>query len=634
MDIPYLEYFGLKEKPFEPAFDPRFYFESTSHREAIDHLRFLLRQKEGFALIYGNSGVGKTTLSNIFLGSLDKSIYNTTLISNPIMDEIEFLREVLKAFGILTGSDYSDYTKKMMFDKLRNFLLEEYKKGKENLLVIDEAQLLSNELLQFIRILSNIETDKEKILYIILLAQPEFVERLKEANMMNLSQRITVIYMLKPFTLNEVNSYINHRLLKAGSKGLLQFEKDAVKLVYSASKGYPGLINILCDRCLALLFSQSGYVVDENIVYRVLKEYDTSLIGKIRFKPPKIAYIIALIVIVLLACLVPLSGIMKIPYKLKFPHYSQKTPLQQETKGTEDISKVLLAKNISKPVSPVSDSVPSPFILAGEGEYLLLCEKEAKRLSLFRFTGRKFSLVKTYRCIVGANHQNKQKLGDRATPEGVFFFIRFIPEKELPKTYGYGAFVLNYPNFLAKKEGKKGGGIWLNGHSADKNIGKDLLNTKGCIVIDNSSLQELSAYIKPNGTPIVIVDKLEPTPQKNQDESSGELKTFLNSWKEAWESIDTKRYLSFYAPDFISGDGMSYSAFKQHKERVNSTKKVIKVNIENTAILMPQEYKGEIAVVRFRQKYHSNNFDSESKKIFYLKKENTRWLIIGESTFS
>ena len=611
MDIPYLEYFGLREKPFEPASDPRFYFESTSHREAIDHLRFLLRQKEGFALIYGNQGVGKTTLSNIFLGSLNKSIYNTALISNPIMDEIEFLREVLKAFGILTGSDYSDYTKKTMFDKLRNFLLEEYKKGKENLLVIDEAQLLSNELLQFIRILSNIETDKEKILYIILFAQPEFIERLKEANMMNLSQRITVIYMLKPFTLNEANSYINHRLLKAGSKGLLQFEKDAVKLVYSASKGYPGLINILCDRCLTLLFSQSGYIVDENIVYRVLKEYDTSLIGKIRFKPPKIAYIIALIVIALLACLVPLSGIMKIPYKLRFPDYSQKTPLQQETKRI---------------------SVPSPFILAGEGEYLLLCEKKAKRLSLFRFTDGKFSLVKTYRCIVGANHQNKQKPGDRATPEGVFFFIRFIPEKELPKTYGYGAFVLNYPNFLAKKEGKKGDGIWLHGHSADKNIGKDLLNTKGCIVIDNSSLQELSAYVKPNGTPIVIVDKVEAISQKNQDELSGELKTFLNSWREAWESIDTKRYLSFYAPDFISSDGMSYSAFKQHKERVNSTKKVIKVNIENTAIFMPQEYKGEIAVVRFRQKYHSNNFEDNKIKILYLKRKGSGFSIIGEET--
>jgi len=290
-------------------------------------------------------------------------------------------------------------------------------------------------------------------------------------------------------------------------------------------------------------------------------------------------------------------------------------------------------KEVSPELVLASGTVPSPFILAGEGEYLLLCEKKAKRLSLFRFTGGKFSLVKTYRCIVGANHQNKQKPGDRATPEGVFFFIRFIPEKELPKTYGYGAFVLNYPNFLAKKEGKKGDGIWLHGHSADKNIGKDLLNTKGCIVIDNSSLQELSTYVKPNGTPIVIVDKVEAISQKNQDELSGELKTFLNSWREAWESIDTKRYLSFYAPDFISSDGMSYSAFKQHKERVNSTKKVIKVNIENTAIFMPQEYKGEIAVVRFRQKYHSNNFNSESKKIFYLKKENTRWFIIGESTF-
>ena len=130
----------------------------------------------------------------------------------------------------------------------------------------------------------------------------------------------------------------------------------------------------------------------------------------------------------------------------------------------------------------------------------------------------------------------------------------------------------------------------------------------------------------------MIVDKVEAISQKNQDELSGELKTFLNSWREAWESIDTKRYLSFYAPDFISSDGMSYSAFKQHKERVNSTKKVIKVNIENTAIFMPQEYKGEIAVVRFRQKYHSNNFEDNKIKILYLKRKGSGFSIIGEET--
>jgi general secretion pathway protein A len=315
MDIPYLEYFSLNEKPFGLTPDPHFYYESITHREAIDHLKFFLSQKEGFASIYGDVGTGKTVLSRIFLDSLDKAQYNTALILNPIMDEKEFLHEALKELDI----SHDSQSKKEMFDRFQLFLLEEFEKGKETIIVIDEAQLLSDEMLEFIRILSNLETEKEKILHTILFGQQELIEKLKEPRMRYLSQRITVIYRLKPLSLREVNLYITHRLLKAGSKGFLQFKDNAIKLICSASNGYPRLINIICDRCLLLLYSKSERTVDENIVRMVLKEESISTLAdmtKINKRLPALPYLIAALIAAILLILssfnlIPIENILQ-----------------------------------------------------------------------------------------------------------------------------------------------------------------------------------------------------------------------------------------------------------------------------------------------------------------------------------
>jgi len=276
---------------------------------------------------------------------------------------------------------------------------------------------------------------------------------------------------------------------------------------------------------------------------------------------------------------------------------------------------------------------PYPFIFADAGEYLLICEKDTKILYIFRFVDGKFSLVKQYPCIIGANNHAKRLEGDFATPEGVYFFLRFAHGKTLAEKYGYGAFVLNYPNFLDRKERKEGGGIWLHGHSAGKIVGADIPDTKGCIVVSNDALKEMSGFLKPNGTPIAIVNKLQFTKIDSQKESAKELRNFLSSWRQSWESINTKKYLSFYSSAFVNSEGMNYNAFKQHKERTNKSKKFIRVKIENVAILMPPEHSGNVAIARFQQRYTSNNFKSDSKKIFYLKKGQAGWQIIGESSY-
>jgi murein L,D-transpeptidase YafK len=277
---------------------------------------------------------------------------------------------------------------------------------------------------------------------------------------------------------------------------------------------------------------------------------------------------------------------------------------------------------------------PAPLVWAVAGEYALIGEKESKLLHLFKFQEDRFTLVKSYPCIIGANGEDKKKAGDFATPKGSYFTLRYTPGSALPEIYGEGAFVLNYPNFLDRKDSKNGAGIWIHGHVPGKIIGAgDLVNTKGCIAVSNDNVKELKTLLKPSGTPVSIVDTVTLVKEGSRKESLQEIRNFMDAWRKGWESGDTSKYLSHYSKDFINSEGMRYEAFKRHKERVNSGKKFIRVNTDEMAIIMPQEREGQIAVVRFIQKYRSNNFEADSKKLFYLKKGQKGWAIFGESAF-
>jgi len=204
----------------------------------------------------------------------------------------------------------------------------------------------------------------------------------------------------------------------------------------------------------------------------------------------------------------------------------------------------------------------------------------------------------------------------------------------LQEIYGEGAFVLNYPNFLDRKENKKGGGIWIHGHVPGKVVGVgDLVNTKGCIAVSNDIIREFKNVLQPSGTSVSIVDKFTFVKESSRKELLQEILNFMDAWRQAWESVDTGKYLSYYSKDFINSNGMDFAAFRRYKERVNSGKKFIRVRVEQMAIVFPQEREEETAVVRFVQKYSSSNFESHSKKLFYLKKGHEGWTIFGESAF-
>jgi len=271
--------------------------------------------------------------------------------------------------------------------------------------------------------------------------------------------------------------------------------------------------------------------------------------------------------------------------------------------------------------------VPLSIVYAKQDDCFLLCDKNSKALKLYRSVKNAFQLIRSYPCIVGSNNGDKRKAGDLATPEGIYFLTSSLIGKGLPQRYGYGAFSLNYPNLLDQKEGKRGSGIWLHGYPDQA---ERPASSEGCVVVQNKDLKELTGYIKTGDTPMVIVDAVKYRSLHDQEMLAQELSTFLDDWERAWESMDTGKYLTFYSEDFVNSQGMNYRRFKAHKERVNAQKKFIKLGIEKRFFLLSQKNHGRIAVLRLNQDYRSSNFQSDMRKILYLKEEHGKWKITGD----
>lgn len=257
----YLEYYGLKQAPFDLTPNPRFLFHSGKHREALNHLLYGIRERKGFVQLTGEVGAGKTTLCRALLEQLNGK-YSTALILNPVLDTNELVKAIGTEFGLnMRGLDHLD-----MITVISEFLIKQVEAGRETILIIDEAQNLTEDLLEQVRLLSNIETDDRKLLQIVLLGQPELRERLNSHRLRQLRQRITVRYHLASLTRFEMAQYIQHRLQFAGSGGIPTFTGPALWRVYQYSRGIPRLINAVCDKALL-----AGYVEHtDRITYRMI----------------------------------------------------------------------------------------------------------------------------------------------------------------------------------------------------------------------------------------------------------------------------------------------------------------------------------------------------------------------------
>lgn len=264
----YNHHFGLAEAPFSIAPDPRYLFLSEQHREALAHLLYGIGDHGGFVVLTGEVGTGKTTVCRCLLQQIPDHI-DIAVIVNPKLNSHELLQTICEELGV--GVAEEQPTAKQLIDALNTFLLATHARGRNAILIIDEAQNIATDVLEQLRLLTNLETNERKLLQLILLGQPELNTLLAQPSLRQLAQRITARYHLRPLARQEVAQYIEHRLSIAGYRGHL-FAPAAVALMYRYSKGIPRLINLLADRALLGAYADNSAVVDAAMVRRAARE--------------------------------------------------------------------------------------------------------------------------------------------------------------------------------------------------------------------------------------------------------------------------------------------------------------------------------------------------------------------------
>ena len=271
----YLEYYGLTEPPFDITPNPRFLFYSARHREAFNHLLYGIKERKGFVQLTGEVGAGKTTLCRALLEQLSSmsAHYATALILNPMMNPEELVKAIAVEYGLpVNGLDRLD-----TIGVINQFLLQQAAAGRDTVLIIDESQDLTDDLLEQVRLLSNLETDSRKLLQIVLMGQPELRDRLNRPNLRQLRQRITVRYHLPPLNRLETTQYIQHRLQIAGAKEQLHFTQPALWRLYRYSQGIPRLLNAICDKALLAGYVHQQDRINFRLVSRAVRELEGTL---------------------------------------------------------------------------------------------------------------------------------------------------------------------------------------------------------------------------------------------------------------------------------------------------------------------------------------------------------------------
>ena len=283
----YEDYFGFSEKPFSLTPDPKYLYRSESHANAFELLQYAIRRREGFVVVTGDIGTGKTTLCRALLEQIDRRTFSA-LVLNPFLSEDDLLKQILQDFGVVSRDEMkagrlNGVSKQELIDTLYDFLLGLLPLRASAVLIIDEAQNLPLPVLEQLRILSNLETDKEKLLQIIMVGQLNLQPLLRSPEMRQLDQRVSIRYELKPLTRDELAAYINHRIQVAGGSSAVTFTPKALQYVHQYTGGIPRLINLVADRALLGAYSARVSQVTHDLIERAAETLDLQPIRRSRF---------------------------------------------------------------------------------------------------------------------------------------------------------------------------------------------------------------------------------------------------------------------------------------------------------------------------------------------------------------
>jgi general secretion pathway protein A len=270
----YLEFFGLHEQPFQLTPDPHFLFLSKKHVRAKAYMDYTVWRRDGFVVITGEIGAGKTTLIRSLLSEIDGTV-KVVHIFQTQLNEIEFLQAILVDLGI-DPKECADTSKVLLLTMLKTHLVDNHAHGKHVVLIVDEAQNLSPMVLEEIRMLAGIEIEQEKLLNVILVGQPELNETLRRPDLQQLVQRIRLRYHVGALSEEEIAQYVTYRMVVAGAPDGSLFEPDTIPLIYKYSGGVPRRINMLCDTALICAFADSKMPISRNIIMDAVKELQWS----------------------------------------------------------------------------------------------------------------------------------------------------------------------------------------------------------------------------------------------------------------------------------------------------------------------------------------------------------------------
>ena len=273
----YRAHFGLKELPFTITPDTSFFFAHSSHQEAINTLLLAVRSGEGFMKVTGEVGTGKTLLCRKFLASLDHHEFITAYIPNPYLDPLTLLLAVADELGFKYKQDTNQH---QLLKWLTRYLVDAYADNKRVVLCLDEAQAMPIETLESLRLLTNLETERRKLMQVVLFGQPELNTRLDNPSIRQLKQRISFSCQLSPLSLSEIEFYIPHRLTIAGYRGSRLFSRKAVKELYRGSRGIPRLLNVLAHKSLMAAFGEGARLVSEKHVHMAVDDTESTHMEK------------------------------------------------------------------------------------------------------------------------------------------------------------------------------------------------------------------------------------------------------------------------------------------------------------------------------------------------------------------
>lgn len=376
----YCEYYGFREKPFNITPDPGFIFLSNQHREAFAHLLYGIDSHIGFITLTGEIGTGKTTVIRTLLSQLSAETYRTALIFNPCLSSLGLMRHINKEFGLAAdGADTAG-----LLTELNEFLLREHAAQRTVVLVVDEAQNLEPGVLEQIRLISNLETERDKLIQIVLVGQPELRELLHRPELRQLGQRIGVAYHLDPMTLADTRAYIAHRTGIAGRRNSALFSDGAIRKIYAFSRGFPRLINLACDRALLLGFTMEKTPISPAMADKAIADIRPRRMRR-RRKPLALAAALTLVLVAAVTAFLVFEPVDEKHTSVQPPPFS--TAIGELARMTEPASAAAAFNEVAGywDVKPVEDkgNTLRPEQLA-----------DSRRLDTYRYNGDLASIIR------------------------------------------------------------------------------------------------------------------------------------------------------------------------------------------------------------------------------------------------